>query len=115
MKIAFEIHDLALEGTPVVNRHNEPILTDDGPLLKRDLTNANKSLEHIVKLTGLMTEKRDITTRRHIDDMDEEELAAEIAKTKAEIAKLKANDNNGLEKTDLSSPGHNKGKSKVIH
>ena len=89
MKIAFEIHDLALEGTPVVNRHNEPILTDDGPLLKRDLTNANKSLEHIAKLTGLMTEKRDITTRRHIDEMSEDELIAERAKIQAEIAELK--------------------------
>ena len=47
--------------------------------------------------------------------MDEEELAAEIVKTKAEIAKLQSNDNNELDKTDLSSNGHDKGKSKLIH
>ena len=88
VKMAFEIHDLALVGTAVVNRHNEPVMTDDGPVLKRDLTNANKAIEHIAKLTGLMVEKRDVVTRRHLDDMDDNELRAEADKIQAEIDKL---------------------------
>ncbi len=88
--MAFNIHDLALEGTPITNRHNEPVLRDGEPLIKRDLTNANKAIEHIAKLTGLMVEKRDVVTRRHIDDMDEDELQAESDKIEAEIDKLKA-------------------------
>ncbi len=91
LRMTFNVHDLALEGTPIMNRHNEPVLRDGEPLIKRDLTNANKAIEHIAKLTGLMVEKRDVTTRRHIDDMDEAELDAEIERLNAEIAKAKAN------------------------
>ncbi len=92
LMMSFNIHDLALEGTPIMNRHNEPVLRNGEPLIKRDLTNANKAIEHIAKLTGLMVEKRDVITRRHLDDMDEEELKAEADKIEAEIAKLEAAD-----------------------
>jgi hypothetical protein len=92
VKMVFQIHDLALEGTAVVNRHNEPILTDAGPLLKRDLTNANKALEHIAKLTGHAIEKRDVTNRTPLDDLSEDELIAEEARIQAEIDKLQKAD-----------------------
>ena len=87
--MSFNIHDLALEGTPIMNRHNEVVLKDGEPLIKRDLTNANKAIEHIAKLTGFMIEKRDVVTRRHLDDMDDAELKAEGDKIQAEIDKLK--------------------------
>ena len=87
--MSFNVHDLALEGTPIMNRHNEPVMRDGEPLIKRDLTNANKAIEHIAKLTGMMVEKRDVTNRRPLDDMSDEELEAEQEKIEAEIAKLK--------------------------
>ncbi len=88
LMMSFNVHDLALEGTPIMNRHNEVVLKDGEPLIKRDLTNANKAIEHIAKLTGLMVEKRDVVTRRHLDDMDDNELRAEADKIQAEIDKL---------------------------
>ncbi len=59
-------------------------------MIKRDLTNSNKAIEHIAKLTGMMVEKRDVMNRtRALDEMTEEELAAERARLDAEIAELK--------------------------
>ena len=92
LQMTFNVHDLALEGTPIMNRHNEPVLREGEPLIKRDLTNANKAIEHIAKLTGMMVEKRDVTNRRpSMDDWSEDELNAEIEKLDDEIAKAKSN------------------------
>ncbi len=97
LRMFFNVHDLALEGTPIMNRHNEPVMRDGEPLIKRDLTNANKATENIAKMTGHMIEKRDVVTRRHLDDMDESELREEEAKVQAEIDKLQKADGKVVE------------------
>ena len=47
-----ENHQLARAGTPVMNRHNEPILRDDVPLMKRDISGSNKALELLKASNG---------------------------------------------------------------
>ena len=95
-----ENHRLARAGMPVLSRNGDPIMRPDPitgtdePLMKVDITGSNKALETLAKITGFMTERHDVTTRRHIDDMDEAELAAERKKLDVEIARLKANDGN---------------------
>ena len=90
-----ENHQLARAGTPVMNRHNEPVMRDGEPLIKRDISGSNKALELLARVTGHFVEKHDVMNRRpSLDDMDETELAAERDKLKTEIARLKANDGN---------------------
>ncbi len=95
-----ENHRLARAGMPVLSRNGDPIMRPDPitgtdePLMKIDITGSNKALETLAKITGFMTERHDVTTRRHLDDMDEAELAAERKKLDVEIARLKANDGN---------------------
>ena len=85
-----ENHQLARAGSPIMNRHNEPVLCDGEPLIKRDISGSNKALELLGKFTGELVEKRDIMNRtRALDEMSEEELAAERKKLDAEIARLK--------------------------
>jgi len=48
-----------------------------------------RAVEVMAKMTGNLVERRDVLTRT-LDDMTEDELAAEKAKLEAEIAALKA-------------------------
>ncbi len=88
-----ENHQLARAGTPIMNRHNEPVMRDGEPLIKRDISGSNKALELLARISGHFVEKHDVMNRRpSLDDMDEAELAAERKKLDVEIARLKAND-----------------------
>ena len=90
--MSFNVYDMALDGVPIMNRHNEVVLRDGEPLIKRDLTNANKAIEHISRLTGHMAEGRGVSNQgRALDEMSIEEIDAEQAKIQAEIARLEAN------------------------
>ncbi len=92
LTMSFNVYDMALDGAPIMNRHNEVVLRDGEPLIKRDLTNANKAIEHISRLTGHMAEGRGVSNQSHtLDEMDDAELRAEGDKLEAEIARLKAN------------------------
>ena len=85
-----ENHRLARAGTPVMNRHNEPVTRDGEPLMKRDIGGSNRALELLGKFTGELIERKDVMNRtRALDEMTEEELAAERARLDAEIAELK--------------------------
>ena len=97
-----ENHRLAREGSPILARDGKPImrptLSIDGepiegeerPLMKRDIGGSNRALELLGKFTGELVEKKDVTNRTpSLDDMSEEDLAAERAKLDKEIARLK--------------------------
>ncbi len=91
-RIAAELwgnHELARKGVPIMNRHNEPVLRDGEPLIKRDIAGSNKALDQLAKLGGLNVDKVEHTVR-NLDSMDDAELKAESDKLEAEITTLKA-------------------------
>ena len=93
-----ENHRVAHVGTPILSRNGDAIMRDDEPLVKVDLAGSNKALELLARITGEMVEKRDVTNRtRPLDEMTEEELAAERERIQAEIAKLKKTDGEVVE------------------
>jgi len=54
---------------------------------RRQLSAANKAIENIGKLTGHWVERQDVTVRT-LDQMSVDELEAELAKTRRQIAEI---------------------------
>ncbi len=90
ISLAFEIHELAIKGTPIVGEDGRPVLYDGEPIMARDLAGANQAIEDIGKLAGLWIERREVVTyTRPRADWTEDELRAELERVEAEIAKRK--------------------------
>lgn len=77
-----QVQELALEGTPAMDRYGNPT----GQII-RQLSAAKSAIELRAKLTGFLIERRENTTKS-IHDMNEAELRAELAKEKEKQAKL---------------------------
>ncbi len=77
-----EVQELALQGTPAMDRYGNPT----GQVV-RQLSAAKSAIELRAKLTGFLIERRE-NTNKSIDDMNEAELKAELAKEQAKQAKL---------------------------
>ena len=78
-----EIQELALEGTPAVDRYGKAT----GQVI-RQLSAAKAADELRAKLTGFLVERRQ-EMNKSIDDMTEDELRAELARGEEQKARLK--------------------------
>jgi len=77
-----EVQELALQGTPAMDRYGN----STGQVV-RQLSAAKAAIELRAKLTGFLIERRE-NTNKSIDEMNEAELKAELAKERAKQAKL---------------------------
>jgi len=77
-----EVQELALQGTPAMDRYGN----STGQVV-RQLSAAKAAIELRAKLTGFLIERRE-NTNKSIDEMNEAELKAELAKEQAKQAKL---------------------------
>ena len=58
---AFDVLDLAREGTPIVDEHGQPIPFDGEPMFAADLPAANRAIETVARLCGFLIERREVT------------------------------------------------------
>jgi phage terminase small subunit len=84
-----EVQELALQGTPAMDRYGKAT----GQVV-RQLSAAKAAIELRAKLTGFLVERRE-NTKKSIDDMTEAELRAELAKGEEQVAKLIAANDHG--------------------
>ena len=77
-----EVQELALQGTPAMDRYGN----STGQVV-RQLSAAKAAIELRAKLTGFLIERRE-NTNKAIGDMNESELRAELAKERDKQAKL---------------------------
>ncbi len=76
------VQELALEGTPAMDRYGNPT----GQII-RQLSAAKSAIELRAKLTGFLIERRE-NTQKSLHDMNEAELRAELAKENEKQSKL---------------------------
>ena len=96
-----EVQELALQGTPAMDRYGNPT----GQVV-RQLSAAKAAIELRAKLTGFLIERRE-NTNKSLDDMNEAELRAELAKEQAKQDKLRpANGNQTAPDGDLLVTSH---------
>jgi len=96
-----EVQELALQGTPAMDRYGNPT----GQIV-RQLSAAKSAIELRAKLTGFLIERRE-NTSKPINEMNEAELLAELAKEQAKQDKLRpANGNQKAPDGDLLVTSH---------
>ncbi len=99
IQTAFNIFDSARKGSPITDEDGQPVLCDGEPIFAPDLASANRALEIIAELSGLMIERREVVTLPRT----EAELRAQLERLNTEIAKRRRVSNCGRSVVDMTA------------